>query len=185
MKIIKTEIDGLVVIEPKIFGDERGYFFESFQESRYQDAGIDYRFIQDNRSRSEKGVLRGLHFQKTKPQGKLVSVLSGDVLDVAVDLRPDSSTFSRYEAVILSGDNKRQFFVPPGFAHGFLVLSEFADFHYKCTEYYDPADESGIIWNDPDLDITWNIESPCLSEKDKLLPQFAEIQGKLRIEDKL
>lgn len=174
MKVIKTKIKDLLIIEPKFFGDARGYFFESYQEKKYIEIGIPYTFVQDNRSRSVKGVLRGLHFQKTKPQGKLVSVLSGEVLDVAVDLRPDSETFGQHEAVILSGENNRQLFVPPGFAHGFLVLSEIADFYYKCTDYYDPSDEGGLIWDDKDLAIEWGIKNPALSEKDCILSTFKE-----------
>lgn len=174
MNVIKTKIEDLLIIEPKYFGDARGYFFESYQEQKYIEIGIPYKFVQDNRSRSIKGVLRGLHFQKTKPQGKLVSVLSGEVLDVAVDLRPDSKTFGQHEAVILSEENNRQLFVPPGFAHGFLVLSEVADFYYKCTDYYDPSDEGGLIWNDKDLAIEWGVKCPTLSEKDSILSTFKE-----------
>ncbi|QSX36042.1 dTDP-4-dehydrorhamnose 3,5-epimerase [Shewanella sedimentimangrovi] len=179
MKVIKTKIKDLVVIEPKIFGDERGFFYEMFQSERYKNAGINENFVQDNRSRSAKGVLRGLHFQKNKPQGKLVSVTIGEVFDVAVDLRKDSETFGQFESVLLTGENKLQFYVPPGFAHGFCVLSESADFQYKCTDYYDPSDESGLIWNDPDLNIPWPISSPLLSEKDMTLPTLAEIKYKI------
>jgi dTDP-4-dehydrorhamnose 3,5-epimerase len=182
MKVIKTKIDDLLVIEPKLFGDERGHFFESYQEKKYQENGIPYKFVQDNRSRSSKGVLRGLHYQKTKPQGKLVSVLYGEVLDVVVDLRPESKTFGYYESFILSGDNFRQLFVPPGFAHGFVVLSEYADFYYKCTDYYDPNDEGGLLWNDPELDIHWGLEKPCISEKDAILPLFKEVISELILE---
>ncbi|MEW6996622.1 dTDP-4-dehydrorhamnose 3,5-epimerase [Colwelliaceae bacterium BS250] len=183
MKIIATKIKDLIIIEPKVFGDERGYFFETYQEQRYKDNGIPYTFVQDNRSKSIKGVLRGLHFQKTKPQGKLVSVTSGEVLDVAVDLRINSETFGCYESVVLTGDNKRQFFVPPGFAHGFLVLSDTAEFTYKCTDYYDPQDEGGIIWNDPELAINWGVMSPSLSNKDAFLPSFSDY--KLTMQEKL
>jgi dTDP-4-dehydrorhamnose 3,5-epimerase len=180
MKIIQTQIEGVLIIEPKIFGDVRGYFFESYHEINYRDIGIPHKFVQDNRSSSTKGVLRGLHFQKSKPQGKLVSVISGEVLDVAVDLRLGSKTFGHHESVILSGANKRQFFVPPGFAHGFLVLSDNAEFTYKCTDYYDPKDEGGIIWNDPELAIGWNIETPSLSDKDKCLPTYSDVKRKLK-----
>lgn len=170
MEVIKTKLDGCVIIKPKIFGDARGFFIESYHEDRYREqAGIQERFVQDNRSCSTKGVLRGLHFQLKKPQGKLVTVTSGEVFDVAVDLRSSSKTFGKYHSVILSGDNKIQFYVPPGFAHGFCVLSETADFQYKCTDYYNPNDEGGIIWNDEDINIDWPIESPILSEKDKSL----------------
>jgi dTDP-4-dehydrorhamnose 3,5-epimerase len=177
MKTIHTKIKDLLIIEPKVYGDERGYFFETYQEKRYKENGIPYTFVQDNRSKSTKGVLRGLHFQKTKPQGKLVSVTSGEVLDVAVDLRTTSETFGSYEAVVLSGKNKRQLFVPPGFAHGFLVLSDTAEFTYKCTDYYDPKDEGGIFWNDPELAIDWGVASPSLSDKDEKLTSFNEYKS--------
>jgi dTDP-4-dehydrorhamnose 3,5-epimerase len=179
MKIIQTKIKDLLIIEPKVYGDERGYFFETYQEKRYQESGIPYTFVQDNRSKSAKGVLRGLHFQISKPQGKLVSVTAGEVLDVALDLRANSETFGCYESVLLSGENKRQLFVPPGFAHGFLVLSDTAEFTYKCTDYYDPKDEGGIIWNDPGLAIDWGIKTPSLSDKDSNLWTFAEYKSKM------
>lgn len=167
MKVIETSIAGVKIIEPRVFGDERGFFLETFQARRYaEDAGIDLPFVQDNHSRSAKGVLRGLHFQKTKPQGKLVRVVRGEVFDVAVDIRRDSPTFGRWEAVILSEENKRQFWVPPGLAHGFVVLSETADFEYKCTDYYDPSDEACLIWNDPTVGIEWPLAEPQLSAKD-------------------
>lgn len=167
MKVIETAIDGVKIIEPRVFGDERGFFLETFQARRYaEEAGIDLPFVQDNHSRSAKGVLRGLHFQKTKPQGKLVRVVRGEVFDVAVDIRRDSPTFGRWEAVILSEENKRQFWVPPGLAHGFVVLSETADFEYKCTDYYDPSDEACLIWNDPTVGIEWPLAEPQLSAKD-------------------
>jgi dTDP-4-dehydrorhamnose 3,5-epimerase len=179
MKVIETKIKDLLIIEPKIFGDERGFFYETFQAERYKKAGIKESFVQDNRSRSTKGVLRGLHFQKSKSQGKLVSVTSGEVFDVAVDLRPNSETFGQYESIVLTGQNKLQFYVPPGFAHGFCVLSDTADFQYKCTDYYDPTDESGLLWSDPDLDIDWPIIEPLLSEKDMHQPTFSTIKAKL------
>ncbi|WP_351019032.1 dTDP-4-dehydrorhamnose 3,5-epimerase [Shewanella sp. AC91-MNA-CIBAN-0169] len=179
MNIIKTKIKDLLIIEPKVFGDERGFFYETFQAERYKTAGIDSDFVQDNRSRSTRGVLRGLHFQKTKPQGKLVTVTDGEVFDVAVDLRKDSETFGQYESVLLTGKNKLQFYVPPGFAHGFCVLSESADFQYKCTDYYDPSDESGILWNDADLQIPWPLSAPLLSDKDMALPTLTEIKDKI------
>ena len=142
MKISHSKLKGCVIIEPRVFGDDRGFFLETFQAVRYkQEAGIDLPFVQDNHSRSARGVLRGLHFQKTKPQGKLVRVVRGEVYDVAVDIRKGSATFGEWEGVILSEDNKKQFWVPPGFAHGFVVLSDTADFEYKCTDYYDPSDE--------------------------------------------
>lgn len=180
MKIIKTKLKDCVIIEPKVFGDERGFFMETYQEGRYINVGIKERFVQDNRSRSTQNVLRGLHFQKTKPQGKLVTVTHGEVFDVAVDLRPESKTFGEYEAVILSGENKLQFYVPPGFAHGFCVLSESADFQYKCTDYYDPNDESGIRWDDPRINIEWPITNPLLSDKDKIQPLLDEIENNIK-----
>ncbi|MGH1487518.1 MAG: dTDP-4-dehydrorhamnose 3,5-epimerase [Cellvibrionaceae bacterium] len=168
MNVIKTKLPGVVIIEPKVFGDERGFFLETFQKERYRDlAGIELEFVQDNHSRSAKGVLRGLHFQKTKPQGKLVRVVSGEVFDVAVDINPESATYGQYEGVILSEQNKRQFWVPPGYAHGFLVLSETADFEYKCTDYYDPSDEGSLLWSDPDVGIDWPLDNPQLSGKDQ------------------
>lgn len=174
MKVIKTKLDGCVIIEPKVFGDPRGFFKETFQTERYKDAGLELPFVQDNHSRSSRGVLRGLHYQKTKPQGKLVSCSQGEVFDVAVDLRLDSLTYGQWAGVLLTGDNHVQFYVPPGFAHGFVVLSDTADFQYKCTDYYDANDEGGLIWNDSDVGIEWplgNIE-PKLSEKDMLLPEL-------------
>jgi dTDP-4-dehydrorhamnose 3,5-epimerase len=159
MNVIKTKLQDCVIIEPTVFGDERGFFLETYQAERYADlAGITSSFVQDNHSRSSRGVLRGLHFQKTKPRG--------EVYDVALDIRKGSPTFGQSEAVILSEENKTQFWVPPGFAHGFVVLSDTADFEYKCTDYYDPYDEACILWNDPDLNIPWPIENPTLSEKD-------------------
>lgn len=177
MNVIQTKLPGVVIIEPKVFGDHRGFFFESFQAERYrEEAGIKLPFVQDNHSRSSKGVLRGLHFQKSKPQGKLVRVVRGEVLDVAVDIDPNSITYGQYEAVILSEDNHRQFWMPPGYAHGFVVLSDIADFEYKCTDYYDPTDEGGLIWNDPEVGIDWKIENPKLSEKDTVLPTLKELR---------
>lgn len=169
MNVIKTTIDGAVIIEPKVFGDERGFFLETFQAERYKElAGIDLPFVQDNHSRSGKNVLRGLHFQKTKPQGKLVRVVRGEVFDVVVDIRRDSPTYGLWAGAMLSEENKRQFWVPPGLAHGFVVLSDVADFEYKCTDYYDPTDEGCLMWNDPTVDIEWpeGIE-PILSAKDQ------------------
>jgi len=173
----KCDIEGLYVIEPKVFGDERGYFMESYNYEDFKAAGLDMVFVQDNQSMSKKGVLRGLHFQKKHPQGKLVRVLSGTVYDVAVDLRKSSPTYGKYYGVILSAENKKMFYVPEGFAHGFLVLSDSAEFTYKCTDYYHPEDEGGIIWNDPDIGIEWPISndmSVILSEKDKKLPLLSQ-----------
>ena len=176
MKISHSKLKGCVIIEPRVFGDERGFFLETFQAVRYeQEAGIDLPFVQDNHSRSAKGVLRGLHFQKTKPQGKLVRVVRGEVYDVAVDIRKGSATFGEWEGVILSEDNKKQFWVPPGFAHGFVVLSDTADFEYKCTDYYDPSDEGSILWSDPDLNIPWPIANPVLSTKDKSAKRLIDL----------
>ena len=176
MNVIKTKLEGCVIIEPKVFGDERGFFLEVFQVERYADlAGISLPFVQDNQSRSSKDVLRGLHFQKTKPQGKLVRVVKGEVYDVAVDIRQGSPTFGEWEAVILSDINKLQFWVPPGFAHGFVVLSDIADFEYKCTDYYDPSDEGNILWNDSDLNIRWPVDVPILSEKDADALRLADL----------
>ncbi|MBR9910096.1 MAG: dTDP-4-dehydrorhamnose 3,5-epimerase [Gammaproteobacteria bacterium] len=176
MNVIATKLPGVVIIEPKVFGDQRGFFLESFQAERYrEEAGIELDFVQDNHSRSSRGVLRGLHYQVKKPQGKLVRVVRGEVLDVAVDINPDSPTYGQHEAVILSEDNYRQFWVPPGYAHGFVVLSEVADFEYKCTDYYDPSDEGGVIWNDPDIGIDWKIDQPQLSAKDSVLPTLAQL----------
>lgn len=180
MNVLTTKLPGVVIIEPKVFGDDRGFFLETYNENRYKAAGIPLSFVQDNQSRSQKNVLRGLHFQKTKPQGKLVRVTAGEVLDVAVDIDPTSKTFGQYESIILNETNKRQFYVPPGYAHGFLVLSDTADFHYKCTDYYDPSDEGGIIWNDSQVNIDWGITEPLLSEKDKVLPSLEKYSKEIR-----
>ncbi len=166
MNVTHSKLSGLILIEPKVFGDARGYFMETWNLRKYQDAGITAQFVQDNISVSRRGALRGLHFQNPNPQGKLVSVLQGEVLDVVVDLRVRSSTFGQYEAVNLSSDNKRQFYIPPGFAHGFAVLSETAMFHYKCTDFYSPKDEMTLRWNDPAVGIQWPIAEPVVSDKD-------------------
>ena len=176
-KFIKTSIKDVYIIEPTVFGDERGYFMETYHAKEFKDAGLDLNFVQDNQSKSRKGVLRGLHFQYTKPQGKLVRVIKGEVFDVAVDLRKNSSTFGKWEGTILSEYNKKQFYVPEGFAHGFLVLSEEAEFTYKCTNFYHPEDEGGIIWNDPQIGIEWpidDIKQITLSDKDKKLKTLKE-----------
>lgn len=167
-------ISGLFEIQPKVFGDSRGYFFECYSQRDYEAAGINAHFVQDNQSSSVKGVLRGLHFQITHPQGKLVRAVEGEVFDVAVDLRPGSPTLGKWHSVILSGEKQNQFYIPEGFAHGFLVLSETAVFAYKCTDFYYPEDEGGVIWNDPAIGIKWpdlGIEY-SLSGKDKKLPGF-------------
>jgi dTDP-4-dehydrorhamnose 3,5-epimerase len=166
MNVIPGQLQGLLVIEPKVFGDARGMFMETWNLRKYQDIGIGVPFVQDNISISRRGALRGLHFQNPNPQGKLVSVLQGEVLDLVVDIRLRSTTLGKWEAVRLSSENNRQFYIPPGFAHGFLVLSETAMFHYKCTEFYSPKDEMTVRWNDPEIGIQWPIEDPIVSEKD-------------------
>lgn len=172
-KFTYTEIEGVFVAESSVFPDERGYFMETYNENDFKEEGIDLTFVQDNQSKSSKGVLRGLHFQKTQPQGKLVRVISGEVFDVAVDLRKASRTYGKWIGVRLSAENKKQLFIPKGFAHGFVVLSDEAEFVYKCTDFYKGDDEGGILWNDPDIGIEWPIEdigeeNILLSEKDKL-----------------
>ena len=166
MNVIKTKLPGVLIIEPKVFGDERGYFMESWSQERYQAAGIKENFVQSNVSKSSQGVLRGLHFQHPKPQGKLVYVLEGEVFDVAVDIRKGSPTFGQHESILLSAENHQQFYVPEGFAHGFCVLSATATFCYMCTNYYDAAADASILWCDEDLGIDWPVKSPNLSEKD-------------------
>jgi len=176
MKVIDTKISGVKLIQPKVFGDERGFFLETYEKNRYQKLlNIALEFVQDNHSRSSKGVLRGLHFQTENPQGKLVRVVRGEVFDVAVDIRLDSSTFGQWEGVILSEENKSQFWIPPGLAHGFVVLSDFADFEYKCTEFYSPIHEKCLLWNDPDIGVNWPLENPLLSAKDKLGMSLKEL----------
>ncbi|WP_235404580.1 MULTISPECIES: dTDP-4-dehydrorhamnose 3,5-epimerase [Enterobacter] len=168
MKVIDTIIHDVKIIEPKVFGDERGFFLETFEKKRYQEMlNIDLDFVQDNHSRSTKDVLRGLHFQKNNPQGKLVRVVSGAVFDVAVDIRPDSKTYGRWVGVELSAENKNQLWIPPGLAHGFCVLTDTADFEYKCTDYYYPEHEGCLLWNDEEVGIEWPVTNPKLSEKDK------------------
>lgn len=176
MKVAQTDIDGVVIIEPKVFGDDRGFFLETFHADRYSElAGNNLPFVQDNHSRSTKGVLRGLHFQKTKQQGKLVQVVRGEVFDVAVDIRKSSPSFGKWVGVILSEENKKQIWIPPGLAHGFVTLSERADFEYKCTDYYDPGDEECLIWNDPHVAINWPVKAPLLSDKDLSGKSFKEL----------
>ena len=177
-KFIKTEIEGVIIIEPTLYGDERGYFMETYQYEEFKKAGIDCTFVQDNQSKSKKGVLRGLHAQKQFPQSKLVRVISGEVYDVAVDLRKNSATYGKYVGVYLSAENKRQFFIPKGFAHGFLVLSDEAEFVYKVDDYYHPDDECAIAFDDPEINIKWPIGKGVeiiLSEKDKNNPKLSEI----------
>lgn len=171
----ETKIKDVYIIDVKTFGDNRGYFMETYKESDFATAGLSYKFVQDNQSSSRKGVLRGLHFQKTYPQAKLVRVLKGEVFDVAVDLRKESETYGKWVGVLLSEENKRQFLIPRGFAHGFLVVSDYAEFAYKCDEFYHPEDEGGIIFNDPDIAIEWpEVGEIILSEKDKKNPTLAE-----------
>ncbi|BBL80618.1 dTDP-4-dehydrorhamnose 3,5-epimerase [Rubrobacter xylanophilus] len=170
MRVLETELPGVLLVEPDVFGDERGFFMESWSGRRYREAGLPERFVQDNLSFSRRGVLRGLHFQHPRGQGKLVSVLRGEVFDVAVDVRRGSPTFGRWVGVSLSEENKRQLYIPPGFAHGFVVLSEAALFFYKCTEYYAPECERTVLWNDPEIGICWPVEEPVLSEKDREAP---------------
>jgi dTDP-4-dehydrorhamnose 3,5-epimerase len=178
MKILKTRLDGLLIIEPDVFRDDRGYFFESFNREAFLKLDMDLEFVQDNESRSGKGVLRGLHFQvPPKEQGKLVRVVRGSVVDVAVDLRKKSPTFGKWERVELDGTSKRMLWIPPGFAHGFLTLEDDTVFSYKCTAVYNRESEKGIAWNDPDLAIGWGVTDPILSEKDKKCISFREFNS--------
>ena len=170
MNIIQTDIEGVLIFEPKAFGDPRGFFMETWSRDRYRDAGLDVDFVQDNVSSSTKGVLRGLHYQYPQPQGKLVQVLRGEVLDVAVDIRVGSPTFGRAVTCVLSEENHKQFFVPEGFAHGFCVLSDLALFSYKCTDYYNSKTEGGVLWNDPDLAVDWPIDEPAFRAAATLTP---------------
>ena len=171
----KTDIDGVYIIDVKTYGDERGYFMETYKESDFKEAGLNYTFVQDNQSSSRRGVLRRLHFQKTHPQAKLVRVIKGEVFDVAVDLRKGSKTYGKWVGVLLSEDNHRQFMIPRGFAHGFIVVSDYAEFAYKCDELYHPEDEGGIMWNDPDISVEWpDVGEIILSEKDKKHPPLSE-----------
>ena len=171
----ETKLKGVYIIDVKTYGDNRGYFMETYKESDFKAAGLDYNFVQDNQSSSRKGVLRGLHFQKIYPQAKLVRVLKGEVFDVAVDLRKGSETYGQWVGAVLSEENKRQFMIPRGFAHGFLVLSDYAEFAYKCDDVYHPEDEGGIMWNDPAIGIEWpEAGELILSEKDKVHPSLAE-----------
>ena len=171
----KTDIDGVYIIEPQVYGDHRGYFMETYNERDFIEQGLKINFVQDNQSSSSRGVLRGLHFQKTYPQTKLVRVLSGEVYDVAVDLRKGSKTYGKYVGVVLSEDNKKQLLIPKGFAHGFVVMSEHAEFAYKCDDFYHPEDEGGILYNDPYIDIDWpDVGELLLSEKDKKYPLLRE-----------
>ena len=175
MKVVETDLQGCVIIEPAVFGDDRGFFFETWNADRYGQLGLPDKFVQSNVSSSARGVLRGLHYQWPNPQGKLVSVLEGEVYDVAVDIRRGSPTFGRWAAVILSAENKRQFWIPEGFAHGFAVLSERAIFSYLCTAQYDKTADAGVRWDDAAIGIDWPIASPLLSEKDGKAPFLADV----------
>ena len=180
MKIVKTNLPGMLHIDPKVFCDARGFFLETYNKERYMQAGFpDVDFIQDNHSRSSKGVLRGLHFQLKNPQGKLVQVATGSVFDVAVDIRVGSPTFGQWYGAVLSEKNHHQLWIPPKFAHGFCVLSDTADFCYKCTDYFRPEDEGGLLWNDPGVGINWPLKSPQLSDKDKVYSKLSGIDSSL------
>ncbi len=174
MKIIQTKLPGVIVFEPKCFGDSRGFFLETSRDDVLKEAGIKEQFVQDNHSRSKKGVLRGLHYQLVQPHGKLVRVASGAVYDVAVDVRVDSPTFGQWYGTTLDEETMRMMYVPPGFAHGFVVLSDIADFIYKCTNYYHPQSEQGIAWNDPELNIQWPLSDVSLSDKDLANPNLSQ-----------
>jgi len=181
MQVLTTELSGVVIVEPDVHRDARGFFLEAYHAGKYAQAGIPGPFVQDNHSASVRGTLRGLHAQRRRPQGKLVRVTWGEILDVVVDVRRGSPTFARSLAVTLSADNFRQCWVPPGFVHGFYVTSERAEIEYKCTDFYDGADELGIVWNDPDLAIAWPTREPILSDKDRTLPRLAEVMDRLPV----
>ncbi len=178
MRLIDTELEGVVILEPDVFGDHRGYFMEAYNRKRYETVGIMNEFVQDNISFSNRGTLRGLHYQLNRPQAKLVQVLKGEVYDVAVDVRAGSPSFGRWVGVTLSETNKRQLFIPEGFAHGFCVLSDSAMFFYKCSDFYSPDDEQGILWSDSDLGIPWPVETPKLSDKDKAYVTLRQMEIK-------
>lgn len=178
MEIIKTPLEGLLIIKPAVFEDERGYFFESYSYDKFLHAGLELNFLQDNESKSKKGVLRGLHFQAPPfAQGKLVRVMRGSVLDVAVDIRKGSPTYGKWESIVLSGQNKWMYWVPPGFAHGFVTLEDDTIFFYKCTNVYNKASEGSVRWNDPVLKIDWGVADPVISEKDKIASGFADFNS--------
>ncbi|MBT4642789.1 MAG: dTDP-4-dehydrorhamnose 3,5-epimerase [Deltaproteobacteria bacterium] len=179
MQIEETDIPGVLVVTPKVFGDERGFFLETYNKEVFQQAGIAPEFVQDNHSKSTQGVVRGLHYQKKFPQGKLIWVIQGEVLDVIVDIRRGSPTFAKWISILISAENKKQVWIPGGLAHGFSVLSETAEFCYKVTDYYHPEDEGGIRWNDPQLKIDWQVQNPLLSEKDRQLPLLDEAEEDL------
>jgi dTDP-4-dehydrorhamnose 3,5-epimerase len=175
LKVTKCSLNGILLIEPTVFADDRGFFLESYQKERYHGIGVTEDFVQDNHSRSMKHVLRGLHFTKSKPQVQLLTVMRGKIFDVVVDMRKDSQTFGKWFGTELSDENIRQVYMPHGFAHGFYVLSEYADLHYKVSQSYDSSDEGGLRWNDPDVGINWNVDSPIISERDKNHPLLKEL----------
>lgn len=177
MNVIETPIADVKIIEPKCFGDARGFFMETFSVQRYRYIGINANFVQDNHSRSSRGVIRGLHYQLTYPQGKLVSVTRGEVFDVVVDVRVGSPTYGQWYGDVLNDENHRQMYIPPGLAHGFVVLSDVVDFVYKCTDYYHPEDEKGLLWNDPEIGIDWQVEQPVLSQKDQDNKLLADLRA--------
>jgi len=179
MEFRQTKLSGVLIVEPDVHRDDRGFFLESYHREKYAAAGIDLDFVQDNHSKSERGTLRGLHAQWRKPQGKLVRVLAGEIFDVAVDARKGSPTFGQWVGATLSSDNHHQIWVPPGFVHGFCVTSDIAEVEYKCTDVYDPGGELGVIWNDPDIGIEWPVAEPLLSGKDASAPQLKDVQDKL------
>jgi dTDP-4-dehydrorhamnose 3,5-epimerase len=176
MRVLATDLPGVVVLEPTVHRDERGFFLETYHARRYGEAGIAEAFVQDNHSRSTRHVLRGLHAQRRRPQGKLLRVIAGEIFDVAVDVRPDSPTFGRWVGMVLSAANFRLSWIPPGFVHGFCVTSDWAEVEYKCTALYDPSDEIGVVWNDPEVAIQWPIATPVLSPKDRALPRLTELR---------
>jgi len=180
MEFCRLDLDGVILVAPKVIHDERGFFLETYHRDKYAAGGIPETFVQDNQSFSRLKVLRGLHAQLQYPQGKLVRAILGEIFDVAVDIRPGSPTFGRWVGEVLSGDNARQLYVPPGFAHGFCVLSDTAYVQYKCTDVYRPGDEIGVVWNDPEIGIDWPIADPVLNEKDRKAPRLAEIVQRLR-----
>jgi dTDP-4-dehydrorhamnose 3,5-epimerase len=183
MKFSPADIPDVLIIEPRVFRDERGFFLETYHEKKFQDGGVDAQFVQDNHSRSVKDTLRGLHAQRRRPQGKLVRAVVGEIFDVAVDIRPHSPTFGRWVGVTLSAENFRQLYVPPGFAHGFCVVSETAEVIYKCTALYDPSDELGVAWDDPDIGIQWPTRTPLLSPKDAAAPRLRDLVAELKPTD--
>lgn len=179
MKVTETNLPGVLIIEPRVFQDARGFFLETFSAGRYEAAGIPGPFLQDNHSRSLKGTVRGLHLQASKPQGKLMRAVSGSMLDVAIDVRLGSPNFGKWTSALLSGDNFKQLYVPPGFAHGFAVLSDVVDVEYKCTDYYDPQDELTVLWNDPAIGVDWPVKEPTLSMRDRNALPLSELMDRL------